>query len=116
MKRKLLFLFFSTIFACMHAFCQNITANFKLVPMAISPFTITKKKQVITFLATPQVNKRTVSPSMLVSPTFYCNNLAYFCKKEIKFEKATKILFRFRLGSVQYVDYLEGKNTVVVGR
>jgi hypothetical protein len=115
MKRKLLFLFFCTIFASIAAFCQNIPANHKAITLITTPFSFIKKQQPIIFVAA-QANKRVVSPSMLVSPTFYCDNLAYFCKKEIKFEKVTKIPFRFRLGSVQYVDYLEGKNTVVGGR
>lgn len=50
-----------------------------------------------------------LSPRMLVSPSFYSNNLAFFCRQEIKFEKVTKIPFKFRLGSVQQVDYQEGK-------
>ena len=38
------------------------------------------------------------------------NDLAFFCKIEVKLEKALKLPVKFRLGSVQYVDYLEGKN------
>ncbi len=37
------------------------------------------------------------------------NNLAFFCKVEVKLEKATKFPVKFRLGDVNYVDRLEGK-------
>lgn len=50
-----------------------------------------------------------ITPAMLVSPTFYCSNLGFFCKQEIKLQKVIKFPFKFRLGSVQEVDYLEGK-------
>ncbi len=36
-------------------------------------------------------------------------DLAFFCKIEVKLEKAVKLPVKFRLGSVDYVDYLEGK-------
>jgi hypothetical protein len=45
----------------------------------------------------------------VVPPDFYVNNLGFFCKKEIKFEAVTGIPFRFRLGSVEDCDRLEGK-------
>ena len=43
-------------------------------------------------------------------PNYYSNNLSFFCSKEIQLEKATKIPFRFRLGSVDYTNDMEGKN------
>lgn len=48
-------------------------------------------------------------PSQVLPANFYCTQLGFFCKKELKFEAVTKIPFKFRLGSIQYTDWLEGK-------
>ncbi len=50
----------------------------------------------------------------VIEPNFYVTNLGFFCKQEIKFEKATKIPFRFRLGSVEDCDRMEGKHRSTV--
>ncbi len=42
-------------------------------------------------------------------PQYCVEDLAFFCRLEVRMEKATRIPVRFRLGDVQYVDYLEGK-------
>ena len=39
----------------------------------------------------------------------YLSNLGYFCRKEVEIEKMTRLPLRFRLGSLQEVNRLEGK-------
>jgi hypothetical protein len=40
---------------------------------------------------------------------FYSKQLGFVCKQEIKMDKVIKVPFRFRLGSVEQCDWLEGK-------
>jgi hypothetical protein len=59
-----------------------------------------------------QINESTNNKSLSLTPLpqYYCyNNLAFFCKIEVKMEQNFKYPFKFRLGSVDHVDYLEGK-------
>lgn len=48
-------------------------------------------------------------PMPFLSPDFYARQLGFFCRQEIKMDKITRIPFRFRLGSVEEVNRLEGK-------
>jgi len=45
----------------------------------------------------------------LLQNNFDAQKLSFFCQKEWQLEKATSIPFRFRLGSLEYTNYLEQK-------
>lgn len=44
-----------------------------------------------------------------VSPSYYAERLGFFCKQEIKLDKISTIPIRFRLGSMEECNKLEGK-------
>ena len=55
------------------------------------------------------ISKEFILNPVSIEKGFYCNNLGFFCKKEIQLEKITSVSLRFRLGSLEYVNWLEGK-------
>lgn len=78
-------------------FCQQNT-HFKQSLLSI------RKSYLQPGVGIPAEKQTTVLPA-----DFSCKQSGYFCKKEWKVESVTKIPFRFRLGSLQYNDWLEGK-------
>jgi hypothetical protein len=63
-------------------------------------------------LPQPQVIKKDSVVVIRLTPlpaNFYEQNTGYFCKNEWQLQKKTGVAFKFRLGSVEYCDRLEGK-------
>ena len=111
MKQKANFFIICMIFAVNAANCQKLRAidEWKTLHFGIKK----PGNKSFTFPAIQQVPVNTLSISAsrpLLSPGFYAANLGFFCKQEIKLEKVIKVPFKFRLGSVQKCDAMEGKN------
>ena len=93
------------IFVANAAFSQKLSLREVKKGLLVLP----KKPVNHPFLLSNQISSAPLRMQPPVSSGFYAANLGFFCKQEIKFEKATKIPFKFRLGSVQECDRLEGK-------
>lgn len=52
------------------------------------------------------IRLNSVSPFRL-SQRFYTQSLGFFCQRELQLEKITSVPLRFRLGSLEYTNYLE---------
>ena len=87
--------FFSMLVCLLVAVAANGQMRFQMKPIAN--------------VAITKVDSLKYSPVNILSPNNYVKGLAFFCRQEILFEKRTKIPFRFRLGSLDYVNKLEAK-------
>jgi len=97
MKQKRIFLFFCMIIAANAAFSQYFIQGNKNIQVNTQRF----------FNNAPVFNQ--YMPIKILPQGLYYSQLGFFCKTELKFESATKVPFKFRLGSVSYNDWLEGK-------
>jgi hypothetical protein len=125
MYKKAKILIFCMIFVAEGIFCQNVgtkivtAENLFIVRQAFSSNRYVgfrnylekpaKKVQLQSAISLNPVILLNPLSCSVVSNDFYVHGLGFFCKQELQFEKATKIPLRFRLGSLQYNNYLEGK-------
>ena len=84
---------------------KTLLLSIRNEPVAFKPkFSIT---QVLGYNDCTGINKYRLLN--LPTASYYPNSLGFVCKKELQLDKITAVPLRFRLGSLDYVNYLEQK-------
>ena len=87
---------------CGQAFAQKSSSFLK--SLSALPLKETQKNLPALRLAAVSQQKVNTLPQ-----NYYISGLGYFCKKELALQKVTGVPLRFRLGSLEYCNRLEGK-------
>lgn len=82
---------------------------YKVAPAQTPADTLVKATDSLHFLSAARINLLSQKTSTPVPANYYSKHLPFFCDKELKIEKLSGIPLRFRLGSLEYVNKLEGK-------
>lgn len=85
--------------------------KYLLLAMIIICFGIAANAQQPIRISQQSLDSLHLQPLRLIPENYYSTKLGFMCKKEIQLEKSTKIPLKLRLGSVEYVDKLEGKGS-----
>jgi hypothetical protein len=94
--------------------CKMLT---KRICLFVNLFLITAVATKAQLMLNPVPPKQVLTDSLrntgfrLLPEDYYSKNLSFFCKKELQIEKITKVPLRFRLGSLDHVNQLEGKQS-----
>jgi len=98
-------IFFISVFSCS---AQEVSLT-KSLPAKIPAYQYTKYLSGLPH-KTIDIADNYLQKSLYVIPqNYYTQHFGIMCRQELALEKATKIPFRFRLGSLQQCNYLEGK-------
>lgn len=101
------------IFLTFSLFSTAQNVENKLIKLNPSRFFLTQKTvpQFPKTLTLPQNSKKNQKNIFLnISPSAATQGYGFFCRAELKTDAVLKIPVRFRLGSLPYCDYMEGKN------
>lgn len=104
------------IFLTFSLFSTAQNVDNKSIKLKLSPYFLTQKT-VYRFPKMPTVPQdfRKIQKNIFlnISPSAATQGFGFFCRAELKTDAALKIPVRFRLGSLPYCDYMEGKTRLI---
>ena len=100
-KHKVIFFFFY--------FCASTLLAQKNIGISLNNKALYIFKNENIIKNTIKNSKALTKPIPTIPLAYDYNKLAFFCKLEVRCDKQTTTPIRFRLGSLQYANFLEGK-------